>query len=120
MADIDELRKNDYFIAEIDGLKCPNLESFLKQIGIAYKFPEYYGNNMNALWDCLCDLSWLNQENYALIIKNADSFLIDERKEIKSDILSFFLRVADDWRNVPNYPGEDKYRNRSDFILLLI
>lgn len=31
-------------------------EDFLANIGTALSFPEYYGRNLDALWDCLRDL----------------------------------------------------------------
>lgn len=30
---------------------------FLRSVGVALGFPEYYGRNLDALWDCLSELS---------------------------------------------------------------
>jgi RNAse (barnase) inhibitor barstar len=30
-------------------------------------FPEYFGGNWDALWDCICDLSWLEPVQVVLI-----------------------------------------------------
>ncbi|WP_407666943.1 barstar family protein [Mucilaginibacter sabulilitoris] len=37
----------------IDGERIRNIEDFHLEIKEKLKFPEYYGENMNALWDCL-------------------------------------------------------------------
>lgn len=30
-------------------------------------FPEYFGGNWDALWDCICDLSWLEPVQVVLV-----------------------------------------------------
>lgn len=35
----------------------PTKADVLRQLGVALRFPAYYGHNLDALWDCLRDLS---------------------------------------------------------------
>jgi len=109
-----------YFIAIIDGIECKTLKDFLKKIGEAFKFPSYYGNNLNALNDCLNDLEWLNKPNYLLIIRNPKEFLIKEPADIYNHIIHLLEEVSTQWKNVPNYAGEEEFRKRSDFIIKMI
>ena len=104
-----------YYIAVLDGSDCKTVKSFFKNIGKAFKFPSYYGKNLNALNDCLNDLEWLDKPNYILIVKNSKEFLSKESEEIRNHIFSFLERVSNQWANVPNYEGEEIYRKKADF-----
>lgn len=106
------------FEASIDGNDCKNLESFLESIGIALKFPEYYGKNMNALYDLISDLDWLSADEYILRIKHSNLFLSDEPGDVKDDVVKFLHDVEVEWRNVPNYKGEEAYRIKKTFLVL--
>jgi RNAse (barnase) inhibitor barstar len=104
-----------YYVAVLNGSNCKSLQAFLKEIGRTFKFPSYYGRNLNALNDCLNDLSWINKPNYLLCIINSKDFLIKESNETKEHILQFLERISKQWSNVPNYNGEDAYRKKADF-----
>jgi RNAse (barnase) inhibitor barstar len=109
-----------YFIAILDGSDCKTLKSFLKRIGKAFKFPSYYGENLNALNECLNDLEWLDKPNYILIIKNSKELLCKESEEMRNHISSFLEEVSTQWANVPNYEGEEIYRKKADFRIKLL
>lgn len=111
----ENISDSQYYIAVIDGSRDRTVKSFLKNIGKVFKFPSYYGNNLNALNDCLNDLEWIDKPNYLLIIKNSKEFLSKESEEARSHIISFLDRVSKQWANVPNYDGEDQYRKKADF-----
>jgi RNAse (barnase) inhibitor barstar len=116
---INELKKNDYYIAEINGAECKDAESFLSKIGVAFKFPDYYGKNLDAFWECIGDLSWIDETNYALVIYNKDSFLLQEPDKIKVEIIELLEKIRIDWGNVPNYKGEDEFRKKADFQIII-
>jgi RNAse (barnase) inhibitor barstar len=50
-------------------------------------FPDYFGNNWNAFYDCLCDFSWLNFE-IIIICHPTLSNLGEEDKKIFFDVIS--------------------------------
>lgn len=54
----------------IDGKSINNKESFHKHLKLQMGLPEYYGNNLDALWDCLTGEIELPLE---IIWKNFDS-----------------------------------------------
>lgn len=118
MSEVKHLIDQAYFIGEIDGYKCQSLQSFLTEISIAFRFPSYYGNNINAFWDCIGDLSWIKEKNYALIIKNSSIFLKNEDEKTRNDVFVLLKRVTNDWAGVPNFEGEEEYRQKSDFKIL--
>ncbi|EME52102.1 barstar family protein [Amycolatopsis decaplanina] len=51
----------------IDGARTVDKDSTLDAIAEALSFPDYFGKNLDALYDCLTDLSWLPPGEHVLI-----------------------------------------------------
>jgi RNAse (barnase) inhibitor barstar len=115
--EINTYKKEGYYVGIIDGKKCFDIKSFLNEIGIAFKFPDYYGQNLSAFDECINDLDWIIENKYLLIIDNANSF-IESKIEDKNYILNKLNEVSKEWKNVPNYEGEEAYRKAADFKIL--
>lgn len=49
------------------------LEPALRAIGRLLEFPDWYGANLDALHDCLTDLSWCAAAGYVLVIRGGDT-----------------------------------------------
>jgi RNAse (barnase) inhibitor barstar len=116
----EELKENGFFVGIIDGNECNDLKSFLKNIGIAFHFPDYYGQNLNAFYECINDLDWIDENKYALVIENSKSFLSNEPANVRSEIIKSLYDVSQEWANVPNFAGEEKYRKKSEFKIIQI
>ena len=101
---INELQKNiptSTYLAVVDGNGVTNLDELFNRLSIAFEFPDYFGNNWNALDECINDLDWLNKDSYVLILESMDSMLKDEQN---FNILIRILRdAARDWHNGRNY-----------------
>ena len=41
----------------LDGSRLPDTAAVYRALGQAFEFPEYFGNNADALWDALGDYS---------------------------------------------------------------
>ena len=59
-------------------------EKLLREIAAALRFPDWFGQNWDALEDCLTDLSWLDADACVLVFEQAkpgDDFgvLVDVR-----------------------------------------
>jgi len=68
---------------------------YLKEL---FEFPEYYGENLDALYDCLSEL-----DDTEVIVIN-----MDEIDDFSCDILSVFDEVAEDYGNIAlRYEDED-------------
>ncbi|MEM9887465.1 MAG: barstar family protein [Bacteroidota bacterium] len=116
----DSFKEKQFYIAAIDGNLCNKIDSFLSEIAIAFKFPDYYGSNMNALNDCINDLEWLDSNNYILVINHSKAFLKDESIENRNSVYNFLKEVENEWANVPNFEGEDAHRNKAIFKIWMI
>ena len=61
VADIDDLRSAvehaGFGFAHLDGWLHPDRESLLVEVGASLGFPDYYGQNLDALADCLADVA---------------------------------------------------------------
>jgi RNAse (barnase) inhibitor barstar len=54
--DISWFKREGYKVVEFDCSKWSDLNLMHNDIRILLQFPEYYGNNFNALRDCLSDI----------------------------------------------------------------
>ena len=81
------------FVAIIDGAKTHTLRSFYPRVAKALVFPDYFGKNLDALFDCLCSLEVVGHTEIILLIQHVDSFLDKEKPEKRTATLQI-LRDA--------------------------
>ena len=78
------------YLTILDGKKLSNRNQILYNIGVAFKFPDYYGKNWDAFNDCITDLDWISAEYYLLLINNADKI------ESQGENFSIFFNILED------------------------
>ena len=131
--DIEWLKNNQYesIVLDFDLIKCN--EVFHKNIKSLCRFPEYYGENMSALSDCLqYDLKIPDEGGIAFVFKKFNLFY-ESNQNIALDILERFgeasrkrmltgdrlivLLQSDDPLFVPDVIGSHKIPwNRHEFV----
>lgn len=74
---------SDMYLGILDGKKCGTLNDFYNAIQEALQFPAYFGKNLDALDECLNDLSGIEEERIVLLLLNYSSFLADEDSKIQ-------------------------------------
>lgn len=87
------------FVGSVNGINCTTRNKALEEIGRAFNFPNYYGKNLDALYDCLTDLSWLEYNKVYFVINNKEEFLKSESPETKAVFLDLLKDVKEDWVN---------------------
>ncbi len=86
--------KKDFWVGIIDGECCSTEAEFHNEVSNQFNFPEYYGKNLDALFDCLLDLSWIREKNIVLQFNNFEKILSGETR--KDYFLSTLLMVIGD------------------------
>jgi RNAse (barnase) inhibitor barstar len=66
-AELKKLREA-FEVREWDAAKATSKAEMLLQIGEVWNFPSHYGQNWDALLDCLSDLSWIKGNRFAFVI----------------------------------------------------
>jgi RNAse (barnase) inhibitor barstar len=72
-------------------------EAFLAQVARALHFPVWFGDNWDALEDCLTDLSWIDAASYVVILAHADPFRTSDETGFLT-ALRIFQSAAEYWR----------------------
>ena len=86
------VRTPDKFVVRvIRGRRCRSTGELFAEIAGALEFPDYFGNNWDALEECLTDLEWLSGRGYVLLFTDAELILSDEEDEFAT-----FLEVLND------------------------
>jgi len=67
------------------------------QLVAELNLPDYFGENLNALADCVNDLMSQDKQPLVLRIRNADELLIDASVESLHGFLSVFGFVGESW-----------------------
>lgn len=80
------------FTIQIDGNKARTLRALYPRIAKALVFPDYFEKNLDALFDCLCDLSGVEAQytHVTVHIVHASAFLSKEKPEKRAAALQVF------------------------------
>jgi len=82
----------DSLVPVLDGRTLTDKPSLLAALGHALDFPDYYGENWDALEECLADLSW-REGPVCLVIQHADAI----PAELRATLLDVFAQAAREW-----------------------
>lgn len=80
--------------AVLDFSGCQYLNELHERIQVALEFPDYYGKNLDAFWDCInrdCDIDFVTIKGCADIAA--------ELKSTVEKILTFFEKNKQYWAN---------------------
>lgn len=100
-------RDVDVIIAYIDGAKAETMLDFYHQIQKGLKLPTYFGRNLDGLYDCLCDFSWLDAHEIHIVLRDYDHFLLNEPKNQRWNILAALNDAVAEWKAMK---GKDKIK----------
>ena len=92
------------FIARMDGACCRNSADFFSELKLQFELPDYFGNNLDAFYDCMLDLEWIAQEQVILYMENADQLLADEVNDpdLIDDLVTTLDEICQSWLLVEN------------------
>jgi hypothetical protein len=97
--DLQEHAFADGVVRRLRGAKMRSTQSLFDEVAAALQFPDYFGENWDALDECLNDLSWLPGRSYLLVISDALQVLADEPVRELEILLRLLMRTGDEWAN---------------------
>lgn len=69
---------------------------FMRAMDRAFRFPPYFGENWDALWECMEDPYWINETHFHLKIVNSKLLF----GKLKMDIVSFLAALEMELENL--------------------
>ena len=82
------------------GRKMRTWARLFDEMAAAFQFPEYFGENLDALHDCLTDFAWLPpQKGYVVLVAEADELLLDEPPESLTQLIEILRSSCEYWNN---------------------
>ena len=118
LQEVSDLQNKGYYVAILYGAECENLNTFIGNVAKLFHFPSYYGHNINAFLECINDLDWISEPNYALVVIDSELFMANDTKDNKLYVIDLLRKVSIEWANVPNYQGEEQFRHKADFKVI--
>lgn len=85
-----------YTVAPIDLRACADLSAVLREIADVLSFPDWFGGNLDALSDCLNDLSWLPSGGYVLLLEHIGDWRERAPDEV-DDVIDILNDAAARW-----------------------
>jgi RNAse (barnase) inhibitor barstar len=59
----------------VDGKNIARKEQLMNAVATALHFPKHFGNNWDALEECLTDLEWIDGDGYVIYYDHIDALL---------------------------------------------
>lgn len=85
-----------YTVVPVDLRTCADTDAVMREIAEALRFPEWFGGNLDALADCLADLSWLPSEGYVLVLEHTADWRAQD-PEAMGTVLEILNDTATRW-----------------------
>lgn len=111
IANINDINIKKEFVAIIN--QVDSKESLFNEIKNKLFFPNYFGNNWDALYDCLCDLSWISKSKVCLLHKGLPK--IDDKSLVI--YLNILVDVITVWESNNNKTFEVIFEKKDEKII---
>lgn len=99
---LDELcaaaRSRAMAVIEVDGTAMHDKATLLAELARAFALPDWFGQNWDALADCLTDLSWKEADGFVVLWRNAAP-VARQLPDALAAALDVMRDAADCWRN---------------------
>ena len=83
------------YAAYIRGDRCTTRSEFFREFSAALQFPDYFGENWDAVDECLCDMEWLSFRSLTIVIDGYEKLFGKRKSAVKNkEILCRTLESA--------------------------
>lgn len=89
-------QENGFALWRVDCAAIREKDELLRALAEALRFPDWFGENWDALEDCLTDLSWGDASGYVLVLDNCAA-LSRAAPEAFETALEIFDSAAEYW-----------------------
>lgn len=94
---LDREIAHGFAVRILRGKRMRTFDRCLQEFAAALQFPYYFGNNFNALTECLSDLEWLNARGFVLAFEDGVEVMADEPTQDRSTLWRIVGGVASEW-----------------------
>jgi RNAse (barnase) inhibitor barstar len=92
----------DIFFVTVDS-SFLNKSELLQELSHQLRFPDYFGKNWDALYDCMTDLSWISERQIIVVLSNFSCLKEDEKKtfwNIVNDVVKYWNNNNDNCHDI--------------------
>jgi len=111
-----QIGKENLFV--LNGVNMKTYDGLYDEFANVFKFPDYFGRNLNALDECLNDLEWLNINMILIVVTNSDYVLCEENDAGCETIIEIFEDAGTEWSK-PVEHGEQWDRDPIPFHAIM-
>lgn len=86
-----------YAFFHIEGRNIGRKEQLLNHFANTLNFPSHFGQNWDALEECLTDLEWVDGEGYVLYYDHIDPLLAEHPDQFET-LLEILQDAVDSWK----------------------
>jgi RNAse (barnase) inhibitor barstar len=79
------------------GRKMRTEANLYDEFGAALQFPDYFGENWDALNECITDLSWVPAQRYVLVLVDAVAVLADTPPRSLEVLTRILEHAGEEW-----------------------
>jgi RNAse (barnase) inhibitor barstar len=118
---LNKLNTDNCYIAWWDGLEATEWNGFYDMVSESLFLPEYFGRNLDALFDCLSDLTWLEAQNVLIVLEHFEYMLsneIPEKPEVLSDLILLLSEVIDHHRQKQEFMSQNSKQKSIQICIL--
>jgi RNAse (barnase) inhibitor barstar len=90
---LDAVRGSKLSFARIALQEATNKAAFMRKIAAALGFPDWFGENWDALEDCLTDLAWREAQGHVLVFEGFQFLRADD----VSTLIDVLAAAAEFW-----------------------
>lgn len=81
----------------LEGKKIEKKDQFLNHAAVAMKFPDHFGKNWDAFYDCLTDMEWAESNGYVIYFDHTDGFAEHHESQLET-VIELFQDAVDFWK----------------------
>ncbi len=81
----------------LEGMKIEKKEQFLNHVSVVMHFPDHFGRNWDAFYDCLTDMEWSEAKGFLIYFDHTDAFATHHESELET-VIELFQDAVDYWK----------------------